>query len=190
MTQPRTRTLSAPFRGLAYQESDFLVLILSLHHDRNAVQASYVKAIDVWMGACMAFVFSAMIEFTVVNYCTRRKQRKTTAPTKSLSEQVQSLVAQYKDKRASTDSAIYQEYQNGTAPYEVSLFGSGTDNSQSLHKKQIRELNQPTVLMRRNFLPSMKRKAIEERIRRSGRNRKYERRLIGCGRYRDLLPMA
>ncbi|KJH49178.1 Neurotransmitter-gated ion-channel ligand binding domain protein [Dictyocaulus viviparus] len=30
-------------------------------------QASYVKAIDVWMGACMAFAFSAMIEFTSKN---------------------------------------------------------------------------------------------------------------------------
>lgn len=36
-------------------------------------QASYVKAIDVWMGACMTFVFLAMIEFTVVNFCVRRK---------------------------------------------------------------------------------------------------------------------
>uniref|UniRef100_A0A915EDZ8 Neurotransmitter-gated ion-channel transmembrane domain-containing protein n=1 Tax=Ditylenchus dipsaci TaxID=166011 RepID=A0A915EDZ8_9BILA len=36
-------------------------------------QSSYVKASDVFGGACMAFVFSAMIEFTIVNYCTRRK---------------------------------------------------------------------------------------------------------------------
>ncbi|CEF69132.1 Gamma-aminobutyric acid A receptor/Glycine receptor alpha family and Neurotransmitter-gated ion-channel transmembrane domain and Neurotransmitter-gated ion-channel family and Neurotransmitter-gated ion-channel ligand-binding domain-containing protein [Strongyloides ratti] len=39
-------------------------------------QASYVKAIDVWMGGCTSFVFLAIIEFTVVNYCNRRNNRK------------------------------------------------------------------------------------------------------------------
>ncbi|VDO36472.1 unnamed protein product, partial [Haemonchus placei] len=142
-------------------------------------QASYVKAIDVWMGACMAFVFSAMIEFTVVNYCTRRKPKKAHTPTKSLSEQVQSLVTQYKEKKT---------YQYDNMPYEVSLCGENDSNSQNLHKKQIRELNQPTVLMRRNFLPSMKRKAIEERISRVEENRKYAQMIDR--RSRVLFPMA
>ena len=31
-----------------------------------------MKAIDVWMGACTAFIFSALIEFTIVNYLARR----------------------------------------------------------------------------------------------------------------------
>uniref|UniRef100_A0A0K0FA10 Glycine receptor subunit beta-type 4 (inferred by orthology to a C. elegans protein) n=1 Tax=Strongyloides venezuelensis TaxID=75913 RepID=A0A0K0FA10_STRVS len=39
-------------------------------------QASYVKAIDVWMGGCTSFVFLAIIEFTVVNFCNRKINRK------------------------------------------------------------------------------------------------------------------
>jgi len=38
-------------------------------------QVSYVKAIDIWMGSCTAFVFSALIEFTVVNSLWRNAQK-------------------------------------------------------------------------------------------------------------------
>lgn len=36
---------------------------------------SYVKALDIWMGSCTAFVFLAMLEFTLVNYLGRHRRR-------------------------------------------------------------------------------------------------------------------
>ena len=36
---------------------------------------SFTQALDIWMGACTAFVFSALIEFTIVNYIWRRDTR-------------------------------------------------------------------------------------------------------------------
>uniref|UniRef100_A0A8R1I008 Neur_chan_memb domain-containing protein n=1 Tax=Caenorhabditis japonica TaxID=281687 RepID=A0A8R1I008_CAEJA len=146
-------------------------------------QASDVKAIDVWMGTCMAFVFSAMIEFTVVNYCIRRKVR-TKPKARGLSEQVHDLVAQYKEKKG--------KYTNGNCEisYEMSL--QPNEDSATLQrnfeKKEVREMNQAPLFVRRSLLPTSKRKTIEERINRVEENRKYAQRI---DRYsRAFFPLA
>uniref|UniRef100_A0A7E4VJ56 Neur_chan_memb domain-containing protein n=1 Tax=Panagrellus redivivus TaxID=6233 RepID=A0A7E4VJ56_PANRE len=76
-------------------------------------QASDLKAIDVWMGVCLTFVFSTMIEFTVVNFCVRRKPRNRTkeAVSMGLGEQVQRLI--YANQRmADTESPLHQRNTN------------------------------------------------------------------------------
>ncbi|CAJ0575876.1 unnamed protein product, partial [Mesorhabditis spiculigera] len=58
-----------------------ITTLLTLSTQANAArlalpEVSYMKAIDVWMGACMMFVFGVMIEFTIVNYAQRQAEGK------------------------------------------------------------------------------------------------------------------
>lgn len=39
-------------------------------------QVSYIRAIDVWMGACTAFVFGALLEFILANYMHRKEMKR------------------------------------------------------------------------------------------------------------------
>ena len=40
---------------------------------RSLHPSSFLQAIDVWMGVCMAFVFATLLEFTCVNYLWRKR---------------------------------------------------------------------------------------------------------------------
>ncbi|XP_041357673.1 glycine receptor subunit alphaZ1-like [Gigantopelta aegis] len=43
-------------------------------------RVSYVKAIDVWMAACLCFVFSSLLEFALVNVIDRRQIKRKHLP--------------------------------------------------------------------------------------------------------------
>lgn len=43
---------------------------------------SYTKAIDVWTGVCLTFVFGALLEFALVNYASRTDKQKKHAKAK------------------------------------------------------------------------------------------------------------
>ncbi|KAK2162591.1 hypothetical protein LSH36_95g00008 [Paralvinella palmiformis] len=40
-------------------------------------KVSYVKGIDIWMSICLLFVFTALLEFAVVNVISRQRFRKS-----------------------------------------------------------------------------------------------------------------
>uniref|UniRef100_A0A183TXX7 Neur_chan_LBD domain-containing protein n=1 Tax=Toxocara canis TaxID=6265 RepID=A0A183TXX7_TOXCA len=55
-----------------------ITTLLTISTQANAVklalpEVSYMKAIDVWMGSCMAFVFGVMIEFTICHFAKNRE---------------------------------------------------------------------------------------------------------------------
>jgi anionic glutamate receptor len=54
---------------------------------------SYTKAIDVWTGSCLTFVFGALLEFALVNYASRSDVHRA-ARKKALQQQQQYLAAQ------------------------------------------------------------------------------------------------
>ena len=57
-------------------------------------RVSYIKAIDVWMAMCIFSVFSAMLEFAVVNTLSRKELRRITIR----------AAAQAKDSRQAGDN--------------------------------------------------------------------------------------
>ena len=59
-------------------------------------QVSYIKAIDIWMAVCLLFVFSALLEFSSVNYLSRAKENREAKAAKKAANQKRPKVSNKK----------------------------------------------------------------------------------------------
>lgn len=86
---------------------------------------SYTKAIDVWIGVCLAFIFGALLEFALVNYAARK-------------DIMRNVSASRRSRRAPTvTTAVAQDIEPANEHGEYNTFMMVTNNLFSLYTAYI-----------------------------------------------------
>jgi len=87
---------------------------------------SYTKALDVWTGVCLTFVFGALLEFALVNYASRSDQHRENVKKQRRQWELEQAAA----LEAAAAVAAADHMEDGTAVFGMVRF---VDDSVSLN---------------------------------------------------------
>uniref|UniRef100_A0A7E4WBX2 Ig-like domain-containing protein n=1 Tax=Panagrellus redivivus TaxID=6233 RepID=A0A7E4WBX2_PANRE len=88
--------------------------------NQNLPPVSYTKAIDIWIGVCLAFIFGALLEFALVNWAARKDVVRQSYRHR---QQRAQLLVGLNNYQSTSTTAVPQIYRNGNAntSYQNSL---------------------------------------------------------------------
>jgi hypothetical protein len=76
----------------------YICFCLCIYCLLDVISTIFFQAIDIWMGACTAFIFAALLEFTLTNYLWRQGRKGNSTSSRKIrrsSERVETLEKVY-----------------------------------------------------------------------------------------------